>query len=168
MPNDPNEIVTPWRKHDRNSVRVHYGFTTFAGQDPYFSITHDYASPEDLRRNDYGGGAIFGEAEELIIRLFPEVEPLLKWHMFGRRTGPMHYKANAHYWWDIYQGRIENTRYGADPLEAFKSTVIFGALPDDELPDDGVTKAELDEWLTRREIPLHRAFVEDMKQFRLW
>lgn len=41
---------------------------------------------------DYGGGA----AHDEIARVFPELEPLIKWHLCST-DGPMHYVANAVY-----------------------------------------------------------------------
>lgn len=101
---------------------------------------------------------------------------LIRWHLFDVRSGPMHYKANAQYWFQMAMEKAGKLRpysspsgykdHHPDPLEAFKSTVVFGAVPDDEMPvmpdlprppdktdayvyDGHVAERRLNEWNSR-------------------
>jgi hypothetical protein len=57
-----------------------------------FSITGDICIWERGRWHEYAGGCVHDE----IAQVFPELAPLIKWHL-GNTTGPMHYPANVAY-----------------------------------------------------------------------
>jgi hypothetical protein len=58
-----------------------------------FSITADVVTPASKRRNDIEAG---GCLHEDVARVFPELAPFIKWHLFDS-SGPMHYVANTLY-----------------------------------------------------------------------
>ncbi|BCS53290.1 hypothetical protein [Geobacter sp. SVR] len=58
-----------------------------------FSITADVYTAESRRQKDIAAG---GCLHEEIARVFPELEPLVKWHLVST-DGPMHYIANTLY-----------------------------------------------------------------------
>lgn len=107
-----------------------YEFALKNNQAPYFSLT---SMIEEKLRNgrwrDEGGGA----NHEEIIKRFPELVPLVKWHLTGT-NGPMHYIENARYFWEQWQGisKWERRPYDPDPLEALKRTILWGAVLGDE------------------------------------
>jgi hypothetical protein len=56
-----------------------------------FAITASIYTPASRRRSDIeAGGCLHDE----IARVFPELAPLIRWHLFDT-TGPMHYVANT-------------------------------------------------------------------------
>ena len=58
-----------------------------------FSITADVTTNESRRLRDIAAG---GCLHDDIIRVFPELEPLIKWHLMNT-DGPTHYIANTTY-----------------------------------------------------------------------
>lgn len=139
-------------------IRAKYGFDLeFAArnnQAPHFSVTGETQRREDVRWREGSGGCIHEE----IAKHFPELAPLLKWHLVSTEE-PMHYFANGIFWWDHVIGRqkfreaYEWQKYGS-PHEAalhhFKSTIVFGALPDDVLPPEETAPREVREWMAAR------------------
>ena len=68
-------------------VKVRYDDTCKNGHNS-FGITADIYE----RGRDVGGGC----CHDLIVKLMPEIEPLIKWHLTST-DGPMHYVANSKY-----------------------------------------------------------------------
>lgn len=125
---------TEWREIDngRRRIRAEYGVVRLGDQEPYLSVTGTTHRRVNRRRSwaeDSGG-----QLHEEIAEHFPELEPLLKWHLCFRESGPLHYVANAQYWARIATGLDAPSKYGPDPTAAFKSTVVFGEVDGDELP----------------------------------
>lgn len=131
-------IETPWRIYEEHSItyrmRVKYGvdhdFARRHGQAPYFTITAEIHRKE-LKTYQTVGRFVFeagGQLHDDIARRFPELAELLKWHLVSTE-GPLHYIANAKYWWEQYIGKTAQVVGGPNPLEAFKRTVVFEALP---------------------------------------
>ncbi len=59
-----------------------------------FSITADVTTPESRARHDIlAGGCLHDE----IAAVFPELEPLFKWHLCST-IGPIHYVENTMFW----------------------------------------------------------------------
>lgn len=58
-----------------------------------FAITADVVTPASKRRNDIEAG---GCLHEEVARAFPELAPLIKWHLVGSDY-PLHYYANTIY-----------------------------------------------------------------------
>lgn len=162
---------TGWTEYkDGNAIcriRATYGidraFAARHNQDAHFSIVCDIEERRGTRWYDIGGGA----AHSLIAKHFPKLAPLIKWHLCGIESGPMHYLANAMYWLDIAAGRVPPSQYGPEPMEAFKSTIVYGALPVDAAFDLDRAPASLDRtviehWLKVRLPALLEAFHADM------
>lgn len=149
-----------------------YAFAQRNNQAPYFSMTASY---DDRYRNragqwgrwrlDAGGGAMTEE----IARRFPALRPYAHWHLMGT-DGPMHYFANAQYWWEMLQGKVTRRAGDPDPTKAFMSTVHFGALPEDA--EDGLDESwswpQVHHWLAGRLPSLVEAFEHDMRELGVW
>ena len=119
---------------ERYRVKAEYGidydFARRHNQTPDFSVT---GTIEHKSRNnhwyDHSGGQVTRELEAYV----PEIAPYLKWHLVGP-DGPMHYLANAKYWFQVAQGQHE--RATTNPIEAFKNTIALGAFPGDLPPEE--------------------------------
>jgi len=140
---------------------VHAGLTKLGQQTPYISVTVDvYRRVRGRLVEDS-----FGCQHDLAVKLFPEVAGLIPLHLVawdGEVATPLHYKANARYWLEMATGQSKWTRrpYDPDPIEAFQSTVVWGAAPefDTEVPD----LAELDEWLDARQAHISAKVAESL------
>jgi hypothetical protein len=131
-------------------IRAEYGLRYLEGNyTSYFSLTGEIQRNEGGYWKEYSFGCIHEE----ISKYFPELSIYERWHCMGW-DGPMHYAANASFWWFLYlqaSGKIppyESTSFldtkvwGVDPkftseqlLSYFKHTTVFGVLSDDELPN---------------------------------
>jgi len=60
---------------------------------------------------------------------FPELAPFLKWHLMSS-DAPMHYVANARYWAG-FSGYKNGGPNDPPNLDHLKSTIVYGALPED-------------------------------------
>lgn len=159
-----------YTEHDRQMrITAEYGFTKFNGQDPYFSITCSIDERHGNRWEEAGGGA----AHEEIIRRFPELEPLVRWHLTAWPGGPMHYLANGRFWWDRHLAHTPpDYPHNPSALSCFKSTIVFGALPgetDELLRDFALSRprADFHDWLMGRLPALMEAFRRTMAEFKL-
>lgn len=143
-------------------MQVRYGFDEeFAGrsnQAPYFSLTCRIDRRTGNGRWINEGG---GSAHDEIVKLFPALKPLVKWHLTDNTGTPMHYIANGEYWAYGYK-QFKQESYAPDPVEAFKSTVVFGVIEGEVLPDLSDPKA-VREWLTARHPALLPAMTRDME-----
>src|SRR5262249_11109673 len=129
----------------RRKIRVEYGMEQSGDHEPYFSVTREV---RELHRSTWAH-LVSGAGQEEIERHVSRLRPFLKWQLATVR-GPMHYPANAAYWWDHVIGRRqlgEFDRGRIDPLEAFVDAAVIGALPDDEMPPEGTPTEEVVEWL---------------------
>jgi hypothetical protein len=90
-----------------------------------FSITADVTTPESRARRDIqAGGCLHDE----IIAAFPELAPLIKWHLVST-TGPMHYVENTMYW--LGRRGYTNGKPGDPPnLDHAKTSAVWPDLPD--------------------------------------
>ena len=79
-----------------------------------FAITAEVVTPASKRQNDIAAG---GCLHEDVARIFPELAPLIKWHLCSS-DGPMHYEANSLYW-------AGQTKWEADNLVNFRSTAVW-------------------------------------------
>lgn len=117
-------------KEGRSTLRmivqygIDYDYARRYKQAPYFSITCAIDEQRGGRWRRYAGGAAHTE----IARHFPELARLIKWHLVSTEE-PMHYLANAQYWWEIWSGKKKNTDHGPNPLNAFESTIVWGGVP---------------------------------------
>jgi hypothetical protein len=112
-----------------------------------FSITAEVRTPASNRRNDIEAG---GCMHKEIARVFPELEPLLKWHLTSSH-GPMHYIANTIYHASDrdYNGLLKGERRqiisGRTKLPAWKLAFVDAAGNEVEKPEsyvDGETQPE--------------------------
>lgn len=146
-------------------VRAKFGMHRIGEQEPYFSLTCDTEEKRGNRWIESGGGA----AHELIVKHFPELSHVTRWHLCMFYSGPMHYIENAVYWWQKVVGRSkwEANSYDPNPLQAFKSTIVAGAIPDDDetIAFMTLTKAtdnQIRSWLMKRRPELILTFLNAM------
>lgn len=85
-----------------------------------FSITCDIDEARGGKWCEYGGGA----AHEEIAKVFPELAPLIKWHLTST-DGPMHYAANAVY----FAGDRDHWGKRAGEPRQFETVIQFGDNP---------------------------------------
>lgn len=120
-----------------------------------------------------GGGCCHDEVKQA----FPELAHLLRWHL-SSTDQPMHYAANGLYWAG-HCGWRDGKPASPPNLDHLKSTIIYGALPDDDKFDlqdcmysdaRGFTWNEenakkLKAWLSSRLEALQEAFCKDVEAF---
>lgn len=122
-----------------------------------FAITADIDDITGGRRRDYMGGC----CHEEVAKHFPELAPLIKWHLFDS-TGPMHYIANTIYHagdrdhWGLRKGEFrQHTSRGkhqADGVEGVPHWELkIEGLP--EKRDIYATEKPADLALTARWVP---------------
>jgi hypothetical protein len=141
---------TRWHYYAENGQRyrvkaqygIDYPFARRNNQTPDFSVT---GTIERKARNnrwyDHSGGQVTRELAAYV----PEIAPYLKWHLVGP-DGPRHYFANAKYWFETAQGKVEESKYPTDPIKAFTETIVLGAFPGDEPPLELENDLESEEW----------------------
>lgn len=155
---------TEWKHYregvDRFRIQAEYGMTKFQGQAAYFGIT---ASIDRQARNNRWVEDSGGMLHEDIARRFPKLGPYLKWHLVSTEQ-PMHYLANAKYWWEIATGQKERREYDPDPVAAFQSTIIMGGVRGDEMPPPGTSWDDIEAWLRNRLPALMDNFHAAMKE----
>lgn len=174
-----NHKLIPWKEYRTGGaayrIRAKYGFTHSQGQDPYWSVTGE------IERKAGNGRWVEGSCGCLhkeVSKHFQELAPTIRWHLCATLSGPMHYEANGLYWWEHYIGarvmdkqNIRDHANGHDAAEAyFKSTTIFGALPDDAMPPVTASNGEVREWMRNRLPRLMEAFRADINKLdpSLW
>lgn len=79
-----------------------------------FAITGEVVTPASKRQHDCEA---CGMLHTEISKAFPELRPLLKWHLTSS-DGPMHYVANSLYW-------AGQTKWQNPNLEHFRSTAVW-------------------------------------------
>lgn len=158
--------TTGWREiSPTERMRVTYGMHYLEGNRlPYFSITcdtQDRRSETSKVWRDSGGGA----AHEDIAQHFPELRPLIPWHLFDQAGTNMHYRANAIFWYGMRVGWNERKSYDPDPWKCFLGVIAWGHVPGDEgEPRLTMTQRELGEWLDERLPKVQQAFMHAMKE----
>ena len=144
--------------------RVKYGMSWLKGNKlPYFSITLEREERRNLQSNywEYSGG---GAALEEIAEKFPALAGLVKWHLCDQDGTPMHYIANATFWYEIATHARERGPYDKDPIGSFKAVVVYGAIPEDDQEEIKLTfkPRELRDILEGRLPLLQAAFKREM------
>jgi len=140
-------------------IRASYGLQKIGSQEPYVSITSSTQQKVDGHWHE----DIFGCQHELIAEHIPELEPLIRWHLCGVNSGPMHYVQNAVHFWEK-KGELDN----------FERTVVFGAVEGDSLEPlvggsslrkegAGDRKARVERWLRKRLPALLEVMKDDLK-----
>lgn len=158
---------TPWKLFDggRQRIRAKYGLDYEFGrrnnQAPHFSVTCDIEQKRGNGRWDESGG---GAAHDMIAKYFPNLAPYIQWHLVALGEGPMHYLANAKYFWEQVMGvsKFERRSYDPDPTEAFKHTIVFGGIPGETMPTLNHW-SEVERWLVDRLPKIMGRFTADMK-----
>lgn len=124
-------IKTGRRRIGDDYIVAEYGFDSLNGPGrESFGVTASLRNVRDTRSE----GHSFGCLHDHVAKAYPELKPLLPWHGM-MADGPMHYDANAAYHYELMLGIGEYQKPEDDPakcLRHLKSTVVFGALPDDE------------------------------------
>ena len=140
--------------------KADYGINKIGDQEPYFSITSEL-------RNNIHVMVSCGCQHYLVEKHLPHLKELIKWHLVSVDSGPMHYLANAMFWWErskkdfVSSYKNDTTATGAKAFEHFKSTIVYGCLESDsrfnlDLADDEDVK----NWLINR-------LPDVMKEFKL-
>jgi len=167
------EVIFSEDNHKYKLV-VNYGLHSIGEQEPYFSITSDLLL--NTRNNFWkyiGGGCMHDE----IRKHFPELEPLIKWHLCFEHSGPMHYIANALFWWKRSKRLVPDDRYtayGPKALDYFKNTIVFGVVDSDSQYEVMVLDTPLEDidkirsFLNHRFHRMMNAFYEDMMKFEIY
>jgi len=164
--------TTEWVEYvdgDHTRIRATYGFDEgFAArtkQDPYFTITGEI---EIKRYGKIWRDDAFGCVHEEIARRLPELAPLIKWHLVSTRQ-PLHYMANALFWFDEGQrlgwDTLDTANYHRkSSLEFLKTTIIYGACVKIDPAFDlrTCTRDQLKSWLAKRKRPLMAAFRKEV------
>lgn len=164
-----NDDTTHFKTESGRDMKivVKYGFRYIEGNDSaYFSITSDTYESRNGAWKWVSGGCQHNE----VAKHFPEIAHLIKYHLFSM-TAPMHYIANARYWWRLYTGETEHSNprtphLVAEFLSYFKSTVAWGALPEDadfDLEPDIFRTEVIEARLTERLPALMAKFRTDVE-----
>jgi len=120
-----------------------------------FSITGE------IRRPGTRDCKACGMLHDEIGKAFPEILPLLKWHLMST-DGPMHYISNARYWAGLC-GYTNGGQNDPPNLEHLKSTIVYGALPEDSNFDlSKMDDGDLTSFLVNRLPALLEAFKRDV------
>lgn len=159
-------VLTPDQRRWYADARAHaeIGFTVFPEQEPHF---HVLAGIEHKKKNNrwesaYGAFACCDDHATLV-KHFPEHANLVRWHLCALRSGPLHYEANALYWARLARGEAEVSKIGPDPVEAFKKTVVWGAVPEADVGNPWADAVHLHAWLRERLPALMGAFKADVE-----
>lgn len=119
-------------------------------QPAHFSVTGEtrYLNARDIESGGCIHDLLLEFAKRDLLNARDAIVPsLLRWHLFDVTEGPMHYVAYGVYWYKIYlrrEGKLpksvnfwerDDRPKDAKALDCFKSTIIFGALEDDKIPE---------------------------------
>ncbi len=139
---------TSWKQYltpngTKHRIRVKFGWKKIEdNKQSYWSVVAETQYIYHGKWHDKS----YGTLNNLISKSFQELEKSLKWCGCFEDTGPIHYEKNAKYWWNMIKNNVERRIGNPDPLESFKRVVIFGAIPDEQLPTD----SQLTTWLYTR------------------
>ena len=112
-------------------------------------------------------GGCAGDPKLLKKNLSARLKRMARWHLTDADGTPMHYVANGAYWGEIAAGRRKNTDYGPDPIGAFKSTIVWGAVPSMDFGEPWLlSEATLTDWLEQRLPWLQHQFELDLEESR--
>lgn len=114
---------TPRRKlNSRTWISAEFGLHVIGEQAPYMSLTGvewSHATKDQV--------SACGQIPDLISKAFPELAEVAKWHLCTDGE-PMHYIANARFWWEAYHYVRARQAHEPDPRNAFASTIHAGVL----------------------------------------
>jgi hypothetical protein len=110
-------------------------------------------------------GACAGDADLLQKKLPGRLRRLQRWHLTDADGTPMHYVANGVFWAELATGRRPRQPYDRDPLEIFKRTIVWDAVPSmDQGQPWTLPIPELTRWLERRLPLLREVFDADLEE----
>lgn len=137
-------------------IIVQYGMSYIQGNShPYFSITGE------INQVGYKVDTC-GCIHDEIAKHFPGLKPLIQFHLWYDNGLPMHYVANAIYWWEYWQGlskwKPEKTK--EEYFEIFCDHIAL--FPDEVVP---VTREEIKPWLESRIPRIQELFNKTMNEF---
>jgi hypothetical protein len=153
--------------------KANYGIHQHDNQAPYFSITSELY--EKHRFTPVKHLVSCGCQHHLVEKHLPHLKELIKWHLVSVHTGPMHYLANAMFWWErskieekdfvpLYKG--DTCAIGAKALEYFKTTIVYGCRKADyDFNIETALREEVDVWLLKRLPSVMTRFRLAMKKF---
>jgi hypothetical protein len=113
--------TTKHRKHEHGYIRVEFGERQMGGNPgPYWSVTAEISSSVRFTdRSIHSGGCL----HEDVAKYFPEIAPTIRWHLSYSGI-PMHYIANAKFWYDGANGLRPMAKYDPEPRKTFVSHVV--------------------------------------------
>jgi len=116
------------------SVSVKAGLSFLRGNKaPYLSVTAEV-------RNVRGRVMSAGQQHDLVLRLWPDLEDLCAMHLWTVGEGPLHYEANALYWWEMHHGWGKwKPREGQDPAAFFRRHTRWGLRYPHDQDEDPLT-----------------------------
>lgn len=105
-------------------LTVTAGLHYLAGNDrPYYSVTADAYEPGYQRRP-----FLSGHLHEDVVRVWPELQPVLALHLSDDRGIPMHAEANGWYWLAGYYGGAGEPYHGGHARHPQTCLEIFASL----------------------------------------
>lgn len=141
-------------------IIVKYSMSYIQGNShPHFSITGNIDKRNKVGEwIKYSCGCIHDE----IALHFPELKPLIRFHLWDDNGLSTHYVANAIYWWEYWQGlskwKPEKTK--EEYFEIFCDHIAL--FPDEVVP---VTREEIKPWLESRIPRIQELFNKTMNEF---
>lgn len=154
--------TTAWRviEGGERRIRATFGIHKIQGNRyAHVSITGETERRERGRWHEDSGGCLHDE----IRKHFPELAPFVVWHLCDETGEPMHYAANARYWLQGANHAVNMRELPAKCLEHFKTTVLWGVLPEDETQEVPSLR-QVDKWLADRLPKIQAKFHEAMKE----
>jgi hypothetical protein len=159
--------TTAWRAlpswGPRAEIRATYGFHLIGGNRlPHFSVTADIRDNPRQNENNWSGGCCHKE----VVKAIPKLAKAIRWHLADSDGVPSHYVANGEYWYELANGFSKwEPRAGQDAAAILRSTIVFGALPDDDpalLKGGSMDIDYFRSWLRRRQPRLLAAMHADL------
>lgn len=113
------------------TITVSYGVRKMGdNQHAYVTVT------AEIWRRNANDCESCGQLHTEVLEHFPELADLVKLHLVSVDGTPMHYIANAKYWWEVARGEKTVEFQTAEKAAGhYRSTVVAGVLESDaELP----------------------------------
>jgi len=112
------------------TLTVSYGTHKIGSQIAYVSVT------AEVWRKNANDCESCGQLHTEVLEHFPELADLVRLHLVSVDGTPMHYVANAKFWWEIARGeKTDKYQTAEKAAEHYRSTVVAGVLEsDEELP----------------------------------
>lgn len=146
------------------TITVSYGVHKLGGnKHAYVSVT------AEIWRKNANDCESCGQLHTEVLEHFPELADLVQLHLVSVEGTPMHYIANAKYWWEIARGeKTAEYQTAEDAARHYRSTVIAGALEEDEdlpVPEGPFTWGDAEQVLEDRRPALRTHIHEVLARF---